>query len=78
VYRTNYLSGLLKLQIIKSTPPSRFDMKQSMEALIHHFKFYTNGINVPASEIYMGTEAPKGEFGVYLISNNKINLIDVK
>ena len=37
-----------------------------MESLIHHFKFYTNGINIPASETYLGTEAPKGEFGVYL------------
>jgi NADH:ubiquinone oxidoreductase subunit D len=45
-------------------------MKQSMEALIHHFKIYTNGISIPANETYIGTEAPKGEFGVYLISNN--------
>jgi NADH:ubiquinone oxidoreductase subunit D len=45
-------------------------MKQSMEALIHHFKFYTSGIVVPANETYTGTEAPKGEFGVYLISND--------
>ena len=41
-----------------------------MESLIHHFKFYTGGINVPSNETYTGTEAPKGEFGVYLISNN--------
>jgi NADH:ubiquinone oxidoreductase subunit D len=45
-------------------------MKLSMEALIHHFKIYTNGISIPSSETYVGTEAPKGEFGVYLISNN--------
>lgn len=62
--------GPIKSVDNKITPPSRFEMKQSMEALIHHFKFYTNGINVPASETYVGTEAPKGEFGVYLISNN--------
>ena len=62
--------GPIKSDDNKITPPSRFDIKQSMEALIHHFKFYTNGINVPASETYTGTEAPKGEFGVYLVSNN--------
>ena len=62
--------GPIKSMDNKITPPSRADMKQSMESLIHHFKFYTNGINVPASETYTGTEAPKGEFGVYLISNN--------
>ena len=62
--------GPIKTDDNKITPPSRFDIKQSMESLIHHFKFYTNGINVPASETYIGTEAPKGEFGVYLISNN--------
>lgn len=62
--------GPIKTDDNKITPPSRFDIKQSMESLIHHFKFYTSGINVPASETYTGTEAPKGEFGVYLISNN--------
>jgi len=62
--------GPIKSSDNKITPPSRFDIKQSMESLIHHFKFYTNGINIPASETYVGTEAPKGEFGVYLISNN--------
>ena len=66
----NLPSGPIKSSDYKVTPPSRSEMKQSMEALIHHFKFYTNGINVPASETYVGTEAPKGEFGVYLISNN--------
>ena len=66
----NLPSGPIKSSDYKVTPPSRFEMKQSMEALIHHFKFYTNGINVPASETYLGTEAPKGEFGVYLVSNN--------
>ena len=63
-------TGPIKSSDTKITPPSRFDMKQSMEALIHHFKFYTSGITIPSSETYLGTEAPKGEFGVYLISNN--------
>nr|YP_009687989.1 NADH dehydrogenase subunit 7 [Haslea nusantara]QDX17587.1 NADH dehydrogenase subunit 7 [Haslea nusantara] len=62
-------NGLIKNNDTKITPPSRIDTKRSMEALIHHFKAYTNGVNVPASETYVGTEAPKGEFGVYLISN---------
>jgi NADH:ubiquinone oxidoreductase subunit D len=44
-----------------------------MEALIHHFKIYTNGITIPSNETYTATEAPKGEFGVYLISNNTNN-----
>jgi hypothetical protein len=46
----------------------RANMKQSMEALIHHFKLYTEGFHVPAGETYKGVEAPKGEFGVYLVS----------
>ena len=50
----------------KITPPSRRDMKTSMEALIHHFKLYTEGFHVPAGEVYAAVEAPKGEFGVYL------------
>ena len=62
--------GNIKTDDNKITPPSRFDIKQSMESLIHHFKFYTNGITIPSNETYTGTEAPKGEFGVYLISNN--------
>ena len=45
------------------------EMKQSMEALIHHFKLYTEGFHVPAGETYTAVEAPKGEFGVYLISD---------
>jgi len=53
----------------KVAPPPRFEMKQSMEALIHHFKFYTEGFHVPAGEVYVAVEAPKGEFGVYLISD---------
>ena len=53
----------------KAAPPRRADMKQSMEALIHHFKLYTEGFRVPAGEIYAAVEAPKGEFGVYLVSD---------
>ena len=53
----------------KLTPPKRADMKTSMEALIHHFKLYTEGFHVPAGEVYCAVEAPKGEFGVYLVSD---------
>ncbi|CUH32657.1 NADH-quinone oxidoreductase subunit D [Jannaschia seosinensis] len=53
----------------KVTPPSRSDMKTSMEALIHHFKLYTEGFHVPAGEVYAATENPKGEFGIYLVSD---------
>ena len=64
-------NGLIKNNDMKITPPLRMHTKKSMEALIHHFKNYTNGVNIPANETYIGTEAPKGEFGVYLVSNNK-------
>jgi NADH-quinone oxidoreductase subunit D len=53
----------------KIAPPRRGEMKTSMEALIHHFKLYTEGYHVPAGETYAGVEAPKGEFGVYLVSD---------
>ncbi|MEZ5884875.1 MAG: NADH-quinone oxidoreductase subunit D [Paracoccaceae bacterium] len=53
----------------KITPPKRGDMKTSMEALIHHFKLYTEGFKVPAGEVYAAVEAPKGEFGVFLVSD---------
>jgi len=53
----------------KVVPPSRPEMKRSMEALIHHFKLYTEGFHVPAGEVYCAVEAPKGEFGVYLVSD---------
>jgi NADH-quinone oxidoreductase subunit D len=53
----------------KVSPPKRGEMKQSMEALIHHFKLYTEGFHVPAGEVYVATESPKGEFGVYLVSD---------
>ncbi len=53
----------------KVVPPKRAEMKRSMEALIHHFKLYTEGFHVPAGEVYACVEAPKGEFGVYLVSD---------
>jgi NADH-quinone oxidoreductase subunit D len=53
----------------KIAPPKRGEMKRSMEALIHHFKLYTEGYKVPAGEVYAAVEAPKGEFGVYLVSD---------
>src|SRR3546814_8685093 len=53
----------------KVSPPPRGEMKRSMEALIHHFKLYTEGFHVPAGEIYAAVEAPKGEFAVYLVSD---------
>ncbi len=53
----------------KISPPKRAEMKSSMEALIHHFKLYTEGFHVPAGEVYAAVEAPKGEFGVYLVSD---------
>ena len=53
----------------KITQPSRKDMKRSMEALIHHFKLFTEGFKTPAGEVYAAVEAPKGEFGVYLVSD---------
>jgi NADH-quinone oxidoreductase subunit D len=53
----------------KIVPPRRAEMKRSMEALIHHFKLYTEGFRVPPGEVYAAVEAPKGEFGVYLVSD---------
>jgi len=53
----------------KITPPTRSEMKTSMEALIHHFKLYTEGFHVPKGEVYAAVEAPKGEFGVYLVAD---------
>ena len=53
----------------KITPQNRSDMKTSMEALIHHFKLYTEGYKVPEGEVYAAVEAPKGEFGVYVVSD---------
>merc|ERR1712020_115726 len=62
--------GIIKSSNNKVTPPRRSHMKQSMESLIHHFKIYTQNILVPSNETYVASEAPKGEFGVHLISNN--------
>jgi NADH-quinone oxidoreductase subunit D len=62
-------SGPVNVAESKVVPPTRADMKRSMEALIHHFKLYTEGYHVPAGEVYAAVEAPKGEFGVYLVSD---------
>jgi len=69
----NMPEGPIKVDDAKVVAPSRSDMKTSMEALIHHFKFFTENITVPEGETYTATEAPKGEFGVYLVStgNNR-------
>lgn len=61
--------GEVKVDDAKLTPPSRVEMKTSMEALIHHFKLYTQGYQVPPGSTYTAVEAPKGEFGVYLVSD---------
>jgi NADH-quinone oxidoreductase subunit D len=61
--------GPVKIMDNKIVPPKRGEMKRSMEALIHHFKLYTEGFHVPAGEVYAAVEAPKGEFGVYLVSD---------
>jgi NADH-quinone oxidoreductase subunit D len=61
--------GAVKIMDNKIVPPKRGEMKRSMEALIHHFKLYTEGFHVPAGEVYAAVEAPKGEFGVYLVSD---------
>ena len=61
--------GPVLLENSKYTPPRRGEMKRSMEALIHHFKLYTEGFHVPAGEVYTAVEAPKGEFGVYLVGD---------
>jgi len=61
--------GPVKTDDRKICPPSRAHMKQDMESLIHHFKLYTEGYSVPPGETYTATEAPKGEFGVFLVSN---------
>lgn len=61
--------GPVKTNDPKITPPNRVKMKESMEAMIHHFKLYTEGYSVPEGEVYKAVEAPKGEFGVYLYSD---------
>jgi NADH-quinone oxidoreductase subunit D len=62
-------TGAVMIMDNKIVPPRRGEMKRSMEALIHHFKLYTEGFHVPAGEVYVAVEAPKGEFGVYLVSD---------
>jgi NADH dehydrogenase (ubiquinone) Fe-S protein 2 len=61
--------GPIKICDSKYTAPSRSDMKNDMESLIHHFKYYTEGITVPQGQVYTAVEAPKGEFGVFLVSD---------
>lgn len=63
------IKGCLKIENKKILSASRFEMKNSMESLIHHFKFFTQGFDVPHGTTYLGVEAPKGEFGVFLTSN---------
>jgi len=62
--------GKIKIENYKIVSPFRSDIKNLMESLIHHFKFYSSGFSVSKGEAYIGIEAPKGEFGVYLISDN--------
>jgi NADH-quinone oxidoreductase subunit D len=61
--------GPIMVEDGKISPPRRSEMKASMEALIHHFKLYTEGYHVPAGETYTAVEAPKGEFGVYVVAD---------
>jgi NADH:ubiquinone oxidoreductase subunit D len=61
--------GLVKVDDKKITPPSRANMKHSMEALIHHFKLFSEGYSIPKSEVYSVVEAPKGEFGLYIAAD---------
>jgi hypothetical protein len=62
-------SGAVAVGDNKIVPPRRAEMKRSMEATIHHFKLYSEGHHVPAGEVYAAVEAPKGEFGVYLVAD---------
>jgi len=62
--------GPVMIDNFKVSPPARVSMKSNMEELIHHFKLFTEGMNVPAGEAYAAVEHPKGEFGIYLISDN--------
>jgi len=65
----NISNGPIKIDNRKIVAPDRVEMKYSMESLIHHFKLFTEGFNVPKNETYACVEAPKGEFGVYLVSD---------
>jgi NADH-quinone oxidoreductase subunit D len=62
-------AGPIKVNDRKVSPPPRAEMKDSMEALIHHFKLFTEGYHVPVGQTYTAVEAPKGEFGVFLVSD---------
>jgi NADH-quinone oxidoreductase subunit D len=62
--------GPVMVENYKVAPPARVSMKSNMEELIHHFKLFTEGMHVPAGEVYAAVEAPKGEFGIYLVSDN--------
>lgn len=70
--------GPVRLENHKITPPRRAAMKQSMEAMIHHFKLYTEGYHVPAGEVYVAAETPKGELGVYAVANGTNTLYRCK
>jgi|TARA_B110001452_G_scaffold265942_1_gene271624 NADH dehydrogenase (ubiquinone) Fe-S protein 2 len=61
--------GPIKSTDTKYVSPSRFNLKSDMESLIHHFKYYTEGFNIPSGQVYQAVEAPKGEFGVFLVSD---------
>jgi NADH:ubiquinone oxidoreductase subunit D len=61
--------GPVRVDDRKVSPPSRAQLKTGMESLIHHFKLYTEGVVLPAGDVYAAVEAPKGEFGVYLVAN---------
>src|SRR5262249_24214422 len=63
------VKGPVRVDDRKINPPPRAEMKSSMEALIHHFKLYTEGYHVPPGETYTAVEAPKGEFAVYLVAD---------
>jgi NADH:ubiquinone oxidoreductase subunit D len=65
----NFPEGAIKTDDRKIAPPTKKEIKSSMEALIHHFKYFTEGFTVPRGETYTATEAPKGEFGVFLTSD---------
>lgn len=65
----NMPAGLVKNASCKTTNPTRGELKVSMESLIHHFKLFSSGYSVNAGEVYTAVEAPKGEFGTFLVSN---------
>jgi NADH:ubiquinone oxidoreductase subunit D len=66
----NIPKGKIKIENYKIIPPTRKQTKNMMEALIHHFKLYSNGLIINTNGSYVAVEAPKGEFGIYLVSNN--------